>query len=40
MERDGGSSGKRVMVLALVGAVVAFAAAMIVLVGTAGAFGS
>jgi hypothetical protein len=40
MERDGGSSGKRVMVLALIGAVAAFAAAMAVLVGSAGSFGN
>jgi hypothetical protein len=40
MERDGGSNGKGVMVLAIVGAVAAFAAAMAVLVGAAGTFGN
>jgi hypothetical protein len=34
------SGGQRVMLLALVGAGLAFAAAMAVLVGTAGTFGS
>lgn len=37
MRRD---SGRRVTILALVGAILAFAAAMALLVGTAAAFGS